>query len=91
MPTTAVNRKDLLDAVKQMPPDDFEAFIQEALLLRKPPPATLSAQETKLVKQINRGLPQEMRRRCAQLIGRQKKGPRHTNLWANSETGSFPS
>lgn len=74
MPTAARNGKDLLDAVKQMPPEDFDAFIEEALSLRKPPRTTLSAQETKLIKQINRGLPVELRKRCSQLAGRQKKG-----------------
>jgi hypothetical protein len=74
MPTTARNGQDMLDAVKQMPPEDFEAFIAAALSLRRPALATLSAQETKLIKQINRGLPLELRKRCAQLRGRQKKG-----------------
>ncbi len=74
MPTTAVNGKDLLEVVKRMPPADFDAFLEEALLLRKPPRATLSAQETKLITQINRGLPVQLRKRSAQLIGRQRKG-----------------
>jgi hypothetical protein len=74
MPTTAHNGADLLDVVRQMPPKDFEAFIEAALSLRNPPRATLSARETKLIKQINRGLPLELRRRSAQLAGRQKKG-----------------
>lgn len=74
MPTTARKGKDLLDAIKQMPPAEFDALIDEALSLRRSPRPTLSAQETKLIKQINRGLPPELRRRCALLTGRQKKG-----------------
>jgi hypothetical protein len=74
MPTTARNGKDLLDAIKQMPPEEFDALIDEALSLRRAPKATMSAQETTLIKQINHGLPLELRRRCALLTGRQKKG-----------------
>jgi hypothetical protein len=74
MLTNAVNGKDLLDVVKRMPPEDFDAFIEQALSLRTPPRARLSAQETKLIKQINRGLSLQLRRRSAQLSGRQKKG-----------------
>src|SRR5438105_8857866 len=66
MATTAINGKNLLDVVKQMPPEQFDAFMAEALALRKPR-AMLSAQETKLIKQINRGLPLELRKRYAQL------------------------
>jgi len=53
---------------------DFDAFLEEALLLRNPSRPTLSAQETKLIRQINRGLPVDLRKRYAQLSGRQKKG-----------------
>ena len=74
MPSSALNGKDLLDVVKEMAPKDFDAFIEEALSLRRPQRATLSAQETKLIRQINRGLPLELRRRCAQLTGRLRKG-----------------
>src|SRR5262245_55425925 len=58
MPTTVANGKKLLDAVKQMPPAEFDAFIEEALLARRvSSPSVLSSKETKLIQRINRGLP----------------------------------
>jgi hypothetical protein len=34
MPTIEISGENLLDAVKQMPPEEFDAFIERALLLR---------------------------------------------------------
>jgi hypothetical protein len=75
MPTREADAKDLLAAVKQMPTEEFDAFIEEALRLRKKPrPATLSTTETRLIKQINRGLPMDLWKRHAQLTQRRNKG-----------------
>jgi hypothetical protein len=75
MPVREAGGKDLLEAVKQMPPNQFDAFIEDALQLRRPPrAATLSAAETRLIKRINRGLPLELWKRHAQLTQRGKKG-----------------
>lgn len=73
MPTIEVNSKDLLDAVKQLPPAEFEAFIAEALALRQPATdARLSPAETRLIQRINRGLPAPLGKRYAQLIARRQ-------------------
>lgn len=69
-----VKRLDLLEAAKQLPPAELEAFINGALSLRAQAKATtLSKKETKLIKQINRGLPAELCKRQAWLTGRLKK------------------
>ena len=74
MPTIEANGKDLLDAVKKMGPDEFDAFIERALSARpRTQTATLSTAETKLIKRINRGLPADLSDRYAYLIGRRRK------------------
>ncbi len=74
MPTIEISRQNLLDAVKQMAPEDFDVFIERALSLRAQPKApTLSARETKLISRINRGLPEELSKRYGQLTQRLKK------------------
>lgn len=74
MPTIQVSHKDLLEVVKQLQREEFDAFIEEALALRGPRrAATLSAEESKLMKRINRGLPVEMCRRHAHLAKRRDK------------------
>ncbi len=75
MPTIESNDTHLLDLVKKMPPEEYEAFIEKALAVR--PAArttTLSAKETMLFERINRGLSEEMSHRYAHLIARRKKG-----------------
>lgn len=75
MPTTELNGKHLLNAVKRMPQEEFDAFLEEALSVRPRTTApTLSAQETRLIKRISRGLPEELLKRHAHLRGRRKKG-----------------
>jgi hypothetical protein len=75
MPIIEVNGKDLLDVVKEMAPEEFEAFIEKALSVRpRARTTTLSAQETKLIQRINRGLPMEFSNRYNQLAQRRKKG-----------------
>jgi hypothetical protein len=75
MPTNVINKEDLLDVVKKMPPAEFESFLERALSVRSETKnATLTAAETKLIKRINRGLPTAMCRRYDRLITRRKKG-----------------
>jgi hypothetical protein len=75
MAAIQVNGKALLDTVRQMSPEEFEAFLDEALSLRTPSKANrLSARETRLVKRINRGLPVSLRKRHAQLSARREGG-----------------
>ena len=75
MPVIEVSARDLLDRVRQMPPDEFDKFIERALSLRaERPTSTLSSEETKLVRRINRGLPVELRKRFDRLARRRKRG-----------------
>ena len=87
MPTIAANGKHLLDAVKQMAPEEFDAFIDEALSVRtQAKSAILSAAETKLIKRINRGLPSRLSKRYAQLSALRDKRSAQVSLklaWAS--------
>ena len=75
MPTIESNGDDLLEAVKNMGPQEFDAFLEEALAARSPnKAATLSAKQTKLFKRFNRGLSPDISKRYALLVGRRKKG-----------------
>jgi hypothetical protein len=74
MPATAANGKDLLDTVRRMTSEEFDAFLGDAMSLRALPKATLSAQETKLIKRINRGLPEKLTQRHALLSQRLRGG-----------------
>lgn len=68
------NGTDVLDAVRQMSPAEFDAFLEKALSVRaRPKPTTLSAKETHLITRINRGLPVELCKRYAQLTRRRKR------------------
>ena len=74
MPTIEISGQNLLDAVKRMAPNEFDAFIEQALSLRaQPRPSTLSARETKLIARINRGLSEEFSKRYGHLTRRLKK------------------
>jgi hypothetical protein len=58
MSSPAIHDPDLLTAVERMAPDEFDAFIEQALARRNRPPTTrLSKKETELLQRINRGLP----------------------------------
>lgn len=75
MPTIEIRTADLLNAVQQMTPDEFDAFIEQALSLRaQSKTATLSAEESRLIERINRGLPPTLSKRYTQLIRRRKSG-----------------
>lgn len=75
MSTIATNGKQLLDVVKRMEPDEFDAFLDEAMACRRRPRAvTLSTAETALLHRINRGLPIALRERIARLTALRRKG-----------------
>lgn len=75
MSAILVNAANLLDQVRQMSAEEFDAFIERALTLRAERPTnTLSPEATKLVRRINRGLPMELRKRFDRLVARRKRG-----------------
>jgi len=75
MAATGANGKDLLNAVKKMPADEFDAFLEAACRVRMPAPrSTLSAKETHLIQRINRGLPLKLRERYEHLRKQLKRG-----------------
>ncbi len=75
MPIIEVNSNALLEAVRQLPAAELDAFIDKALSLRAEAKAsTLSPEETQLIRRINRGLPTAVSRRYARLTARRKKG-----------------
>jgi hypothetical protein len=72
--TIEVSGPELLKAVQQLGPEEFDAFLEKALLLRNQPRVVrLSAEESRLIKRINRGLPEAKRSRYAQLSLKRKK------------------
>jgi hypothetical protein len=74
MATGQVSRPELLKAVQQLGPEEFDTFLEQALALRKPPKtATLSAREGRLLERINRGLPAEVGRRYGELARKRKR------------------
>jgi hypothetical protein len=86
MPTIQLNGSDLLEAVRKMAPEEFDAFLEQALSTRRnrPRTATLSAKESKLIKRINRGIPDELSRRYARLSQKRSRraltSAEHTEL-----------
>ena len=55
-------------------PEELDAFLEKALLLRNQPRADkLSAEESRLIKRINRGLPEAVCSRYARLSQKRKK------------------
>ena len=74
MPVLQVSGPDLLKAVQQLEPDEFDAFLEQALSLRtRTKPATLSATETRLITRINRGLPNEVSTLYSRLVQKRKR------------------
>jgi DNA-binding CsgD family transcriptional regulator len=68
MATSATYDRDLLEVVEQMEPEEFDAFIEQALARRsRAPAARLSKKETELIQRINRGLPAASSARYAKL------------------------
>ncbi|HEY2251395.1 MAG TPA: hypothetical protein VGH74_10060 [Planctomycetaceae bacterium] len=73
MATIEVSGPELLKAVQRLGPEEFDAFLEQALLLRRHAKADkLSPVESRLIKRINRGLPQSLSRRYAQLAHKRK-------------------
>jgi hypothetical protein len=74
MPTIEVSGPELLKAVQQLAPEELDAFLERALSLRSQPTADkLTAEESKLIKRINRGLPAAICSRYARLSQKRKK------------------
>ena len=74
MATIGVSGPELLKAVQQLAPEELDAFLVKALLLRNQPTADkLSAEESRLIKRINRGVPEAMCSRYARLSQKRKK------------------
>lgn len=82
MATIEVGSPELLKAVQQLGPEEFDSFLERALSLRKRPVGQkLSATESRLIKQINRGLPESVCSRFANLVQkRDKKRLTHDEL-----------
>jgi hypothetical protein len=81
MATIQVSAPDLLEAVKQLGAEEFDAFLEQAMSLRsRPRMATLSVRESKLMKRINRALPEAFRRKYAELVRK-----RNSNTLTESE------
>ncbi len=74
MATIGVSGPELLKAVQQLAPEELDAFLEKALLLRNQPTADkLSAEESRLIKRINRGVPEAICSRYARLSQKRKK------------------
>jgi hypothetical protein len=69
-----VSGPELLKAVQKLGPEELDAFLEEALLLRSQPRADkLSAEESRLIQRFNRGLPEATSSRYARLSQKRKK------------------
>jgi hypothetical protein len=74
MATTHANGADLLEAVQRLAPDEFDAFLEKALALRKRLPARrLSPRASRLIERINRGLDSELCERYEELSRKRKR------------------
>jgi hypothetical protein len=69
-----VSRDALLEAVEQLSPPELDQFVAEVLKLRpRRGPARLDAVESDLLARINRGFPEGLRGRYAELIERRRE------------------
>jgi hypothetical protein len=78
MPTIQVeahlSRRDLLRAVEQLDPVEFQQFVTDVLELRAGKQAPrLSAPESKLLQIVNRGLPEDLQGRYRDLIDKRRQ------------------
>jgi hypothetical protein len=85
MPTMQANGTDLLKAIQQLGPDEFDALLEQALTLRRRTNAvTLSVKESRLIELINRGLPEKISHRHSELAQKRDQklltGKEHTEL-----------
>ena len=61
MATVQPMDNELLKAVVRLGPEEFDAFLDQTLSLRKPSKrATLSARESRLIQRINRPIPDDV-------------------------------
>jgi hypothetical protein len=77
MPTIRVEAQvsgsELLEAVEQLSPAEFQRFVADVLGLRaRRESPQLSAPEAELLMRINQGLPEELRRRLDDLIAKRQ-------------------
>ena len=71
MPTIQVTTDDLLEAVKQLAPDELEGFVSQVIRLqaqRRAP--SLPHEESELLQKINQGLPNELHKRYKELLAK---------------------
>lgn len=74
MATVQLNRPELLEAIRQLAPDEFDAFLESALSLRnRPHTGRLSAQESRLIQRINLGIPEKISDRYDELTRKRKR------------------
>jgi hypothetical protein len=75
VPNTRAKSNGLLDAVRRMTREEFDDFLAQASSSRAPlTGATLSSEETRLIRRINRGLSKKWHERHARLTHRRKNG-----------------
>src|SRR5438105_11730586 len=66
--------RDLLEAVARLGPEEFDAFLDQALSIRKRSKGpTLSAKESRLIQRINRGIPDDVADRHDELARKRKQ------------------
>jgi hypothetical protein len=74
MSTATLDSRQMLEELRKMRPEEFDAFFEQALLLRqKRPKGVLSADETELVQRINRGLPPKLEARFDRLTSKRRR------------------
>jgi hypothetical protein len=74
MATTQANRFDLLEAVRQLDPEEFNSFIEQALSSRtQPAQARLTKRESRLIEQINQGLAEDITGRYERLTRKRRR------------------
>ena len=70
-----LSKRELLSVVRQMSPEEREAFIDQAMSLPRPRPASpsLSKRESELLLRINQSLPDASHRRFQQLNSKRRR------------------
>jgi hypothetical protein len=74
MATVQLKDNELLKAVVRLGPEEFDAFLDQALSLRKlSRPMTLSARESRLIQRINRPIPDDVCERYDELARKRRQ------------------
>ena len=86
-----VNREELLKAIAELDPAEFDQFVSEVLTLRAQRKAPrLPAGEAALLQRISQGLPDDLRARSAELVDKRHAGTltaeEHAELLGLSDT-----